>query len=121
MIPENEFHHKEPPVCIPMPTNLQNGPESAGKPSSGAAIPCRPEDDVAKDADERQNKSKDKLQGTLKSANKTNNTVNKVPTSSGSGAPNSTITMKEKEDKEKCGKEKKEKLASATPEVKATG
>uniref|UniRef100_A0A8C9T0D8 THO complex subunit 2 n=1 Tax=Scleropages formosus TaxID=113540 RepID=A0A8C9T0D8_SCLFO len=101
MVPENEFHHKEPPVRSTTPANLQNGPGGASKPPAS-----------------------DKPHGTVKPAGKTNNAASKVPTSNGNGAPNSTKAVKEKEDKEKSGKEKKEKkekTPGGTPEVKATG
>uniref|UniRef100_A0A8C9V1T3 THO complex subunit 2 n=1 Tax=Scleropages formosus TaxID=113540 RepID=A0A8C9V1T3_SCLFO len=109
MVPENEFHHKEPPVRSTTPANLQNGPGGASKPPASAS---------------GTDKSKDKPHGTVKPAGKTNNAASKVPTSNGNGAPNSTKAVKEKEDKEKSGKEKKEKkekTPGGTPEVKATG
>ncbi|KPP70892.1 THO complex subunit 2-like [Scleropages formosus] len=120
MVPENEFHHKEPPVRSTTPANLQNGPGGASKPPTSASGTGRSEEGVAEDAD----KSKDKPHGTVKPASKTNNAASKVPTSNGNGAPNSTKAVKEKEDKEKSGKEKKEKkekTPGGTPEVKATG
>uniref|UniRef100_A0A8C9UAC6 THO complex subunit 2 n=1 Tax=Scleropages formosus TaxID=113540 RepID=A0A8C9UAC6_SCLFO len=120
MVPENEFHHKEPPVRSTTPANLQNGPGGASKPPASASGTGRSEEGVAEDAD----KSKDKPHGTVKPAGKTNNAASKVPTSNGNGAPNSTKAVKEKEDKEKSGKEKKEKkekTPGGTPEVKATG
>uniref|UniRef100_A0A8C9TAU6 THO complex subunit 2 n=1 Tax=Scleropages formosus TaxID=113540 RepID=A0A8C9TAU6_SCLFO len=115
MVPENEFHHKEPPVRSTTPANLQNGPGGASKPPASASGTGRSEEGVAED---------DKPHGTVKPAGKTNNAASKVPTSNGNGAPNSTKAVKEKEDKEKSGKEKKEKkekTPGGTPEVKATG
>uniref|UniRef100_A0A8C9WHR6 THO complex subunit 2 n=1 Tax=Scleropages formosus TaxID=113540 RepID=A0A8C9WHR6_SCLFO len=123
MVPENEFHHKEPPVRSTTPANLQNGPGGASKPPASASGTGRSEEGVAEDAD----KSKDKPHGTVKPAGKTNNAASKVPTSNGNGAPNRyemSSRRDDKEDKEKSGKEKKEKkekTPGGTPEVKATG
>lgn len=34
MIPENEFHHKDPPARNAVPATVQNGPGGAGMPTS---------------------------------------------------------------------------------------
>uniref|UniRef100_W5NBA9 THO complex subunit 2 n=1 Tax=Lepisosteus oculatus TaxID=7918 RepID=W5NBA9_LEPOC len=121
MVPENEFHHKEQPVRSATPANLQNGPGSAGKPAATTATTGKPEEGVTEETD----KSKEKSQGPVKAANKTNSATTKVTTSNGNSAPNSTKAIKEKEDKEKSGKEKskdkKEKTPAGTPEAKVTG
>uniref|UniRef100_A0A4W4EJF1 THO complex subunit 2 n=1 Tax=Electrophorus electricus TaxID=8005 RepID=A0A4W4EJF1_ELEEL len=117
MVPENEFHHKEP-VSSTNPGGLQNGPGNSGKPatSAPAASTVKSEDGAAEDTD----KSKDKSQVAQKTASKTPTMVNKASSSNGSSTPNS----REKEDKEKSGKEKKEKKEknpASTPETKAGG
>uniref|UniRef100_A0A4W4EML8 THO complex subunit 2 n=1 Tax=Electrophorus electricus TaxID=8005 RepID=A0A4W4EML8_ELEEL len=111
MVPENEFHHKEP-VSSTNPGGLQNGPGNSGKPatSAPAASTVKSEDGAAEDTD----KSKDKSQVAQKTASKTPTMVNKASSSNGS----------KKEDKEKSGKEKKEKKEknpASTPETKAGG
>ncbi|KAG9271877.1 THO complex subunit 2 [Astyanax mexicanus] len=116
MVPENEFHHKEP-VNITTPGGLQNGPGNSSKPAAAAAsTTSKNEEGTAEDAE----KSKDKSQVAPKNASKNPATVNKTSSSNGSSTPNS----KEKEDKEKSGKEKKEKKeknSGSTPEAKAGG
>ncbi|XP_022539435.2 THO complex subunit 2 [Astyanax mexicanus] len=120
MVPENEFHHKEP-VNITTPGGLQNGPGNSSKPAAAAAsATSKNEEGTAEDAE----KSKDKSQVALKNASKNPATVNKTSSSNGSSTPNSTKGSKEKEDKEKSGKEKKEKKeknSGSTPEAKAGG
>ncbi|KAK1804192.1 hypothetical protein P4O66_020223 [Electrophorus voltai] len=121
MVPENEFHHKEP-VSSTNPGGLQNGPGNSGKPatSAPAASTIKSEDGAAEDTD----KSKDKSQVAQKTASKTPTMVNKASSSNGSSTPNSTKGSREKEDKEKSGKEKKEKKEknpASTPETKAGG
>uniref|UniRef100_A0A8B9LTV3 THO complex subunit 2 n=1 Tax=Astyanax mexicanus TaxID=7994 RepID=A0A8B9LTV3_ASTMX len=97
MVPENEFHHKEP-VNITTPGGLQNGPGNSSKPAAAAAsTTSKNEEGTAED------KSKDKSQVAPKNASKNPAT---------------------KEDKEKSGKEKKEKKeknSGSTPEAKAGG
>ncbi|KAL6480006.1 hypothetical protein MHYP_G00110390 [Metynnis hypsauchen] len=121
MVPENEFHYKEP-VSSTNPGGLQNGPGNTGKPAAAAAsATSKNEEGTAEDAE----KSKDKSQVAQKTASKNPTTVNKASSSSnGSSTPNSTKGSKEKEDKEKSGKEKKEKKeknSGSTPEAKAGG
>ncbi|KAL7863770.1 hypothetical protein SRHO_G00127540 [Serrasalmus rhombeus] len=121
MVPENEFHYKEPVSSI-NPGGLQNGPGNTGKPAAAAAsATSKNEEGTAEDAE----KSKDKSQVAQKTASKNPTAVNKASSSSnGSSTPNSTKGSKEKEDKEKSGKEKKEKKeknSGSTPEAKAGG
>ncbi|XP_072520421.1 THO complex subunit 2 isoform X2 [Salminus brasiliensis] len=120
MVPENEFHHKEP-VSIATTGGLQNGPGNSSKPAAAAAsATSKNEEGTAEDAE----KSKDKSQVAPKTASKNPTTVNKASSSNGSSTPNSTKGSKEKEDKEKSGKEKKEKKeknSGSTPEAKAGG
>ncbi|XP_061659532.1 THO complex subunit 2 isoform X2 [Syngnathoides biaculeatus] len=115
MVPENEFHHKEPPARNVTPANQQNGPGSTGKPAAAATM--KGEDGFSEDGD----RGKDKSQ-TTKLVNKANAAAAKVTTSNGNGALNSIKSLKERDDKEKSAKEKKEKkekTAGGTPDTKA--
>ncbi|XP_027754008.1 THO complex subunit 2 isoform X1 [Empidonax traillii] len=120
MIPENEFHHKDPPARNAVPATVQNGPGGAGMPTSLTINTVRLEEGTAEETD----KLKEKSQGVVKVINKTVNATPKVTTSNGNSASNSKI-IKEKDDKEKSGKEKdkekKDKTPAATPEMKALG
>uniref|UniRef100_A0A7N9AXV8 THO complex subunit 2 n=1 Tax=Mastacembelus armatus TaxID=205130 RepID=A0A7N9AXV8_9TELE len=115
MVPENEFHHKEPPARSTTPATQQNGPGSTGKPATSTS---KTEEGTPEDGGERLN---DKPQGTTKPVNKANSAVAKVATSNGNSALNSTKAVKERDEKEKAGKEKKEKkekTPGSTPETK---
>ncbi|KAH0631033.1 hypothetical protein JD844_004521 [Phrynosoma platyrhinos] len=120
MVPENDFHHKDPPTRNAGPTTVQNGPSGAGLPPSLTINAAKLEESTAEETD----KLKEKSQGAVKVINKAANTTPKVTTSNGNSASNSKV-IKEKEDKEKCGKEKekekKEKMPAATPEAKMLG
>ncbi|KAJ7404136.1 hypothetical protein BTVI_73807 [Pitangus sulphuratus] len=120
MIPENEFHHKDPPARNAVPATVQNGPGGAGMPTSLTINTVRLEEGTTEETD----KLKEKSQGVVKVINKTVNATPKVTTSNGNSASNSKI-IKEKDDKEKSGKEKdkekKDKTPAATPEMKALG
>ncbi|XP_076878905.1 THO complex subunit 2 isoform X2 [Brachyhypopomus gauderio] len=119
MVPENEFHHKEP-VSSSNPGGLQNGPGKPATTTASTATTAKSEDGTAEDTD----KSKDKSQVAQKTASKTPTMVNKTSSSNGSNTPNSTKGSREKEDKEKSGKEKKEKKEKnpgSTPEAKVGG
>ncbi|OXB75785.1 UNVERIFIED_CONTAM: hypothetical protein H355_012294 [Colinus virginianus] len=120
MIPENEFHHKDPPARNAVAATVQNGPGGAGMPTSLAINTAKLEESAAEETD----KLKEKSQGTVKVINKTVNAAPKVTTSNGNSASNSKI-IKEKDEKEKSGKEKdkekKEKIPATTPEAKALG
>ncbi|KAF4085540.1 hypothetical protein AMELA_G00096270, partial [Ameiurus melas] len=121
MVPENEFHYKEP-ASTANPGALQNGPGSSGKPGTAAPASAnagKNEEGAAEDTE----KSKDKSQVAQKTACKNPTAANKA-SSNGSSTPNSIKGSKEKEDKEKSvkeKKEKKEKIVAGTPEAKAGG
>ncbi|XP_062440473.1 THO complex subunit 2 isoform X3 [Rhea pennata] len=120
MVPENEFHHKDPPARNAVAATVQNGPGGAGMPTSLSINTAKLEESTAEETD----KLKEKSQGAVKVINKAVNATPKVTTSNGNSASNSKI-IKEKDDKEKGGKEKdkekKEKTPAATPETKALG
>ncbi|XP_077163774.1 THO complex subunit 2 isoform X2 [Paroedura picta] len=119
MVPENDFHHKDPPTRNVVPTTVQNGPGGTGLPPL-IVNSAKLEESTAEESD----KLKEKSQGAVKLINKAANATPKVTASNGNNASNSKV-IKEKEDKEKCGKEKdkekKEKIPAATPEAKILG
>ncbi|XP_053229209.1 THO complex subunit 2 [Podarcis raffonei] len=121
MIPENDFHHKDPPTKNAVPTTVQNGPGGAGLTSSLTVNAAKLEESTAEETDKL---LKEKSQGAVKVINKAASATPKLTTSNGSNASNSKV-IKEKEEKEKCGKEKdkekKEKTPAATPEAKTPG
>ncbi|KAL7979484.1 hypothetical protein Chor_004642 [Crotalus horridus] len=116
MVPENDFHQKDLPTRNAVPTMVQNGPGAAGLPPLTINT-AKLEESTAEETD----KLKEKSQGAVKVVNKAANATPKVIASNG----NSSKLVKEKEDKEKCGKEKekekKEKIPAGTPEAKLLG
>uniref|UniRef100_A0A8C3KTD5 THO complex subunit 2 n=1 Tax=Chrysolophus pictus TaxID=9089 RepID=A0A8C3KTD5_CHRPC len=100
MIPENEFHHKDPPARNAVAATVQNGPGGAGMPTSLTINTAKLEESAAEET------------ASFLSAN----------------WPSCFLCskiIKEKDDKEKSGKEKdkekKEKIPATTPETKALG
>ncbi|XP_042196497.1 THO complex subunit 2 isoform X1 [Callorhinchus milii] len=119
MVPENEFHHKDPPARSTTPSTVQNGPGTLTQPAAATATATKPEEGSAEETD----KLKEKCQSAVKVTNKAANATPKVASSNGSSAVNSNKTTKDKEEKEKSGKEKdKEKkdktIQAVTPEAK---
>lgn len=49
MIPENEFHHKDPPARNAVPAAVQNGPGGAGMPTSLTINTVRLEEGTAEE------------------------------------------------------------------------
>ncbi|XP_038604398.1 THO complex subunit 2 isoform X3 [Tachyglossus aculeatus] len=119
MVPENEFHHKDPPPRNAVAATVQNGPGGVGLPASLTINAAKLEESTAEETD----KLKEKSQGAIKVVNKAASATPKVTTSNGNSASNSKV-IKEN-DKEKSGKEKekekKEKTPAGTPEAKALG
>ncbi|XP_068930134.1 THO complex subunit 2 isoform X8 [Petaurus breviceps papuanus] len=119
MIPENEFHHKDPPPRNAVAATVQNGPGGVGLSTSVTINAAKLEESTTEETD----KVKEKSQGAVKVANKAANATPKATTSNGNNASNSKVTKEN--DKEKSGKEKdrdkKEKTPAATPEAKALG
>ncbi|XP_053328983.1 THO complex subunit 2 [Spea bombifrons] len=120
MVPENEFHHKDPPARSTVPPTVQNGPGTASQSASVMVNAARPEDGATDDAE----KLKEKSQSTMKVVGKTASSTPKVTTSNGSNLANSKI-IKEKDDKDKIVKEKekdkREKTPVAPQDTKALG
>uniref|UniRef100_A0A8C3KX94 THO complex subunit 2 n=1 Tax=Chrysolophus pictus TaxID=9089 RepID=A0A8C3KX94_CHRPC len=107
MIPENEFHHKDPPARNAVAATVQNGPGGAGMPTSLTINTAKLEESAAEETD----KLKEKSQGTVKVINKTVNATPKVTTKI-----YSFLDIGKEKDKEK-----KEKIPATTPETKALG
>uniref|UniRef100_A0A8C3HKT5 THO complex subunit 2 n=1 Tax=Chrysemys picta bellii TaxID=8478 RepID=A0A8C3HKT5_CHRPI len=101
MVPENEFHHKDPPARNAVAATVQNGPGGAGLPASLTINAAKLEESTAEETD----KLKEKTQGAVKVINKAANATPKVTTSNGNSASN----------------RKKEKTPAAIPEAKALG
>ncbi|XP_073497185.1 THO complex subunit 2 [Phyllobates terribilis] len=120
MVPENEFHHKDPPTRSIIPPTVQNGPGAASQPASVLVNAAKLEEASTEDIE----KLKEKSQSAVKVVTKAANTTPKVTTNNGNSSSNSKI-IKEKEDKDKVGKEKekdkKEKTPAAPLESKAPG
>ncbi|XP_055499527.1 THO complex subunit 2 isoform X3 [Leucoraja erinacea] len=122
MVPENEFHHKDPPARSATPATVQNGPGTAAQPAAATTNAAKADESTNEDTDKL---TKEKSQSAIKSTNKTANTTPKVTASNGTNSINSIKITKEKEEKEKSGKEKdkdkKDKTTSAVPpEAKAS-
>ncbi|XP_063793311.1 THO complex subunit 2 isoform X1 [Pseudophryne corroboree] len=118
MVPENEFHHKDPPARNIIPPPVQNGPGTSSQSASVLVNAAKPEESTAEDTE----KLKEKSQSAQKVVTKAASTTPKVTANNGNSSANSKV-LKEKEDKDKIGKEKekdkKEKTPAATPETKA--
>lgn len=50
MVPENEFHHKDPPARIVLPAPVQNGPGTVSQSVSLIVNTAKPEESTAEDA-----------------------------------------------------------------------
>ncbi|KAM9326092.1 THO complex subunit 2 [Gastrophryne carolinensis] len=120
MVPENEFHHKDPPARSVIPAPVQNGPGTVNQTASVIVNAAKPEESTAEDAE----KLKDKSQSAVKVVTKAANAMPKVATNNGNSTSNSKV-IKEKEDKDKTGKEKekdkKEKTPALPQEAKTPG
>ncbi|XP_069749018.1 THO complex subunit 2 isoform X5 [Narcine bancroftii] len=121
MVPENEFHHKDPPARSATPATVQNGPGTIAQPSAATTNAAKAEEGTNEESD----KLKEKSQNVIKVTNKAANALPKVMASNGTNSITSSKVTKEKEEKEKSGKEKdkdkKEKTTPAVPpEAKAT-
>uniref|UniRef100_A0A2K6S523 THO complex subunit 2 n=1 Tax=Saimiri boliviensis boliviensis TaxID=39432 RepID=A0A2K6S523_SAIBB len=117
MIPENEFHHKDPPPRNAV-ASVQNGP--GGGPSSSSIGSTSKSDESST---EETDKSRERSQCGVKAVNKASSTTPKGNSSNGNSGSNSNKAVKEN-DKEKGKekeKEKKEKTPATTPEARVLG
>uniref|UniRef100_A0A8C9AQW6 THO complex subunit 2 n=1 Tax=Prolemur simus TaxID=1328070 RepID=A0A8C9AQW6_PROSS len=117
MIPENEFHHKDPPPRNAV-ASVQNGP--GGGPSSSSIGSTSKSDESST---EETDKSRERSQCGVKAVNKASSATPKGNSSNGNSGSNSSKAVKEN-DKEKGKdkeKEKKEKTPATTPEARVLG
>uniref|UniRef100_A0A2K5PZQ9 THO complex subunit 2 n=1 Tax=Cebus imitator TaxID=2715852 RepID=A0A2K5PZQ9_CEBIM len=117
MIPENEFHHKDPPPRNAV-ASVQNGP--GGGPSSSSVGSTSKSDESST---EETDKSRERSQCGVKAVNKASSTTPKGNSNNGNSGSNSNKAVKEN-DKEKGKekeKEKKEKTPATTPEARVLG
>ncbi|XP_072483969.1 THO complex subunit 2-like [Notamacropus eugenii] len=112
MVPENEFHHKDPPLRN-VAASIQNGAGGVGLTTSLSITTAKVEETCIGDTD----KLKDNIQCSLKKLSKTASTASKMTTSNENNVFNRSIKDSEKEKTAK-EKEKKEKILSTFPEVK---
>ncbi|XP_074133579.1 THO complex subunit 2 isoform X1 [Sminthopsis crassicaudata] len=119
MIPENEFHHKDPPPRNAVAATVQNGPGGVGLSTSLTINAAKLEESTTEETD----KIKEKSQGAVKIASKAASATPKVTPNNGNSASNSKITKESEKDKsgKEKDREKKEKTPAATPEAKALG
>uniref|UniRef100_A0A2K6S516 THO complex subunit 2 n=1 Tax=Saimiri boliviensis boliviensis TaxID=39432 RepID=A0A2K6S516_SAIBB len=118
MIPENEFHHKDPPPRNAV-ASVQNGP--GGGPSSSSIGSTSKSDESST---EETDKSRERSQCGVKAVNKASSTTPKGNSSNGNSGSNSSSIFEVKNDKEKGKekeKEKKEKTPATTPEARVLG
>uniref|UniRef100_A0A2K5CJY7 THO complex subunit 2 n=1 Tax=Aotus nancymaae TaxID=37293 RepID=A0A2K5CJY7_AOTNA len=119
MIPENEFHHKDPSLRNAV-ASVQNGAGS-GPSSSSSSIGSTSKSDES--SAEETDKSRERSQCGVKAVNKASSTTPKGNSSNGNSGSNSNKAVKEN-DKEKGKekeKEKKEKTPATTPEARVLG
>ncbi|XP_045708127.1 THO complex subunit 2 isoform X4 [Phyllostomus hastatus] len=117
MIPENEFHHKDPPPRNAV-ASVQNGP-GGGSSSSSIGSASKSDESSAEEND----KSRERAQCGVKAVNKSSSATPKGNSSNGNSGSNSSKTIKEN-DKEKGKdkeKEKREKTPATTPEARVLG
>ncbi|XP_028378347.1 THO complex subunit 2 isoform X4 [Phyllostomus discolor] len=117
MIPENEFHHKDPPPRNAV-ASVQNGP-GGGSSSSSIGSASKSDESSAEEND----KSRERAQCGVKAVNKSSSATPKGNSSNGNSGSNSSKTIKEN-DKEKGkdkDKEKREKTPATTPEARVLG
>ncbi|KAG8448102.1 hypothetical protein GDO86_015265, partial [Hymenochirus boettgeri] len=120
MVPENKFHHKDPPVRSTIPPTVTNGP-GPGNPSASILVNATKSEESTSEESE---KLKEESQVAPKVAAKAASMTPKVTASNGNSVSVSKV-IKEKEEKDKTGKEKekdkREKTPVAPPDLKAPG
>uniref|UniRef100_A0A0P6J0X7 THO complex subunit 2 n=1 Tax=Heterocephalus glaber TaxID=10181 RepID=A0A0P6J0X7_HETGA len=118
MIPENEFHHKDPSPRNAV-ASLQNGPGSGSSSSSSAGSSSKSDES----SNEENDKSRERSQCGVKAVNKVSSATPKGNSNNGNSGSNSSKAVKEN-DKEKGKekeKEKKEKTPATSPEARVLG
>uniref|UniRef100_A0A2K5EI19 THO complex subunit 2 n=1 Tax=Aotus nancymaae TaxID=37293 RepID=A0A2K5EI19_AOTNA len=123
MIPENEFHHKDPSPRNAV-ASVQNGPGSGPSPSSSSIGSTSKSDESSA---EETDKSRERSQCGVKAVNKASSTTPKGNSSNGNSGSNSdcceqsTVKENDKEKGKEKEKEKKEKTPATTPEARVLG
>uniref|UniRef100_A0A2K5EI09 THO complex subunit 2 n=1 Tax=Aotus nancymaae TaxID=37293 RepID=A0A2K5EI09_AOTNA len=112
MIPENEFHHKDPSPRNAV-ASVQNGPGSGPSPSSSSIGSTSKSDESSA---EETDKSRERSQCGVKAVNKASSTTPKGNSSNGN-----TVKENDKEKGKEKEKEKKEKTPATTPEARVLG
>ncbi|XP_077002596.1 THO complex subunit 2 isoform X5 [Tamandua tetradactyla] len=117
MIPENEFHNKDPPPRNAV-ASVQNGP-GCGHSSSSLGSSSKSDESSTEEND----KSRERPQCGVKAVNKASNATPKGNSSNGNSGSNSSKAVKEneKEKGKEKEKEKKEKTPATTPEARVLG
>uniref|UniRef100_A0A8C6C5E1 THO complex subunit 2 n=1 Tax=Monodon monoceros TaxID=40151 RepID=A0A8C6C5E1_MONMO len=116
MIPENEFHHKDPPPRNAI-ASVQNGP--GGGPSSSSVGSASKSDESS---NEETDKSRERSQCGVKAVNKASSATPKGNSSNGNSGSNSkAVKENDKEKGKEKEKEKKEKTPATTPEARVLG
>ncbi|EPQ11739.1 THO complex subunit 2 [Myotis brandtii] len=113
MIPENEFHHKDPTPKNAV-ASVQNGP-GGGSSSSSIGSASKSDESGAEEND----KSRERSQCGVKAVNKASSATPKGNSSNGNSGSNSkTVKENDKEKGKEKEKEKKEKTPATTPEAR---
>ncbi|XP_069895884.1 THO complex subunit 2 isoform X5 [Dipodomys merriami] len=116
MIPENEFHHKDPPPRNAV-ASVQNGP-SGGPSSSSLGSASKSDESSTEETD----KSRERSQCGVKAINKASSATPKGNSSNGNSGSNSkAVKENDKEKGKEKEKEKKEKTPATTPEARVLG
>ncbi|XP_073083905.1 THO complex subunit 2 isoform X8 [Manis javanica] len=116
MIPENEFHHKDPSPRNAV-ASVQNGP--GGGPSSSSTGSTSKSDESSNDETD---KSRERSQCGVKAVNKASSATPKGNSSNGNSGSNSkAVKENDKEKGKEKEKEKKEKTPATTPEARVLG
>uniref|UniRef100_A0A452VJU6 THO complex subunit 2 n=1 Tax=Ursus maritimus TaxID=29073 RepID=A0A452VJU6_URSMA len=114
MIPENEFHHKDPPPRNAV-ASVQNGP--GGGPSSSSIGSASKSDESST---EETDKSRERSQCGVKAVNKASSATPKGNSSNGNSSSNSSkASDKEKEKFKKEEKAKEEKFKTTVPNTES--
>ncbi|XP_021096191.1 THO complex subunit 2 isoform X3 [Heterocephalus glaber] len=118
MIPENEFHHKDPSPRNAV-ASLQNGPGSGSSSSSSAGSSSKSDES----SNEENDKSRERSQCGVKAVNKVSSATPKGNSNNGNSGSNSSKAVKENDKAKGKGKEKekKEKTPATSPEARVLG
>ncbi|XP_023610466.1 THO complex subunit 2-like [Myotis lucifugus] len=111
MIPENEFHHKDPTPKNAV-ASVQNGPGGGSSSSIGSASNSH------ESSAEENDKSRERSQCGVKAVNKASSATLKGNSNNGNSGFNSSKIIKENDKEKGKEKEKREKTPATTPEAR---